>query len=109
MIKYSEELTSFYENKKHLLSEDSLNKLKNNPLDLFKINNENEKILAKNAPSIIKFLKKDSKNHYAKFKEYLELLGVPFEEDNTLVLDENYYTSSMWTINNTKTNNILAL
>jgi hypothetical protein len=31
--------------------------------------NEDEEIIAKQAPSIIKFLKKDSKAHHAKFKE----------------------------------------
>jgi histidyl-tRNA synthetase len=47
---------------------------------------EDEQILASQAPSMAaKFLKKDSKAHYAKFKEYLELLEIPYEEDHTLV------------------------
>jgi len=57
---------------------------------------EDEEILAKSAPSMIKFLKKDSKAHYAKFKEYLNLLEIPYEEDHTLVSKHDYATNSIW-------------
>jgi len=46
---------------------------------------ENEEILAKEAPAMTKFLKKDSKTHYASFKDYLDLLKIPYVEDHTLV------------------------
>jgi len=74
MAKYTEELKNFYENKKHFLSEESLDSLESDPLSLLKSKSEDEIILAKNSPSIIKILKKDSKKHYTKFKEYLDLL-----------------------------------
>jgi len=45
---------------------------------------------------MIKFLKKDSKNHYIKFKEYLDLLKVPYKEDHTLVSYYDYSTKSIW-------------
>jgi hypothetical protein len=47
---------------------------------------EDEIILNTSAPSIsAKFLKKDSKEHYAKFKYYLDILNIPYKEDHTLV------------------------
>jgi histidyl-tRNA synthetase len=47
---------------------------------------EDEKILNESVPPMApKFLKKDSKAHYLKFKEYLDLLEVPYTEDKTLV------------------------
>lgn len=95
-VKYSEELQSFYENKKHMLSDESLELLENNPMLLLVWKDEDEKILAQWAPSMIKFLKKDSKNHYAKFKEYLEILNIPFTEDHTIVSDKDYSTNSIW-------------
>ena len=95
-IKYSEELQSFYENKKHMLSEESLWLLEKNPMLLLASKNEDEEIIAKQAPSIIKFLKKDSKAHHAKFKEYLDILKIPYEEDHTLVSDNDYSTNSIW-------------
>jgi len=65
---------SFYENKKHILSEDAKRKLETNPLRLLDTKIEDEIILANSAPKITKFLKKDSKEHYIKVKEYLDLL-----------------------------------
>ena len=75
--KYKEELVNFYENKKHLLSNQSLTLLEQNPIKLLKSKIEDEQIIAKNAPSIIKFLKKDSKIHYEKFKEYFKYVKYP--------------------------------
>jgi len=85
-MKYREELISFYDNKKHLLSEQSLKELEIDPMLLLLSKDEDEQILASQAPKFTpKFLKKDSKAHYEKFKEYLELLEIPYEEDHTLV------------------------
>jgi histidyl-tRNA synthetase len=73
-LKYKEELYNFYSDKKHLLTSDSVELLETNPMLILSSQDEDEQILSKNAPSMIKFLKKDSKAHYAKFKEYLDLL-----------------------------------
>jgi histidyl-tRNA synthetase len=45
---------------------------------------------------MLKFLKKDSKAHYAKFKEYLDILKIPYSEDHTLVAKHSYNTNSVW-------------
>jgi len=95
-VKYSEELQSFYENKKHMLSEESLELLDKNPMLLLSSENEDEKILAESAPSMIKFLKKDSKLHYSQFKEYLDILDIPYTENHTVVCDNDYCTNSIW-------------
>jgi hypothetical protein len=65
--------------------------------------NEDEKILNENAPKLAqKFLKKESKAHYQKFKEYLDLLKVPFIEDNYLVCEDENQTKSIWKFENEK-------
>ena len=51
-----------------------LKKLESNPLRLLDTKVEDEIILANEAPKITKFLKKDSKEHYVKVKEYLDIL-----------------------------------
>lgn len=107
-VKYKEELISFYDNKKHMLSEESIKNLDKNPMLLLLSKEEDEKILAQWAPSIIKFLKKDSKAHYAKFKEYLDLLEVPYEEDHTLVSKYDYATNSIWEFKNKESWEILS-
>jgi len=91
-------LKNFYENKKHLLSEESLRNLQENPLLLLASSLEDEKILARLAPSPIKFLKKESKEYYSKMKKYLDILKIPYREDHTLVHLLQYYNNSVWKI-----------
>jgi len=94
--KYIDELAAFYEDKKHLLSKDALHKLDINPLRLLDTKIEDEIILADAAPKITDFLKKKSLEHYTKVKEYLDLLGVPYEEDHKLVRGLDYYCHTVW-------------
>lgn len=96
-VKYNEELQSFFENKKHMLSEKSLELLEKNPMMIFNTTDEDERILISQAPAMApKFLKKDSKAHYEKFKEYLDILNVSYVEDHTLVAENDYNTNSVW-------------
>lgn len=98
-IKYNEELISFYENKKHLLSDSSLELLEKNPMMLLASKDEDEKILASQAPAMVpKFLKKDSKAHWTKFIEYLDILKIPYEIDHTLLFDKEHSTNTVWSI-----------
>ena len=62
-VKYRDELISFYENKKHLLSEKSLGLLEKDPMQLLLSTDEDEQILAQSAPKFApKFLKKRFKS-----------------------------------------------
>ncbi|PZM86426.1 hypothetical protein DLH72_00930 [Candidatus Gracilibacteria bacterium] len=102
-VKFKEELINFYDNKKNVLTEKSISFLDTNPMLILKSRNEDEIILNQNAPKLAqKFLKKDSKTHYQKFKEYLEILNVPFEEDNTLVSGDENQTKSIWSFESDK-------
>lgn len=107
--KYIEELKNFYENKKHLLSPEWLESLINNPLELLDSENEDEKILASQAPKISKFLKKDSKETYTRFKEYLNMLGVQYEEDHCLIHKLKYFTDVIWKITFDDTRETIAI
>lgn len=96
-VKYREELLSFYENKKHILSQESIDLLEVDPMLVLSSKNEDEIILNSSAPSLsAKFLKKDSKEHYSKFKSYLDILKVPYKEDHSLVWEHNFQTNSIW-------------
>jgi histidyl-tRNA synthetase len=101
-------LLSFYSDKKHLLTEDSLRSLDIDPMFVLSSTDEDEQILSKNAPSIMKFLKKDSKGYYAKFKGYLDLLNIPYFEDNTLIAENDYNTNSIWEIRELSTHTLIA-
>jgi len=63
---------------------------------LLSSDDEDEKIVASQAPNILKFLKKDSKAHHNKFKEYLDILEIPYIEDHTIVSENDYSTNSIW-------------
>lgn len=94
--KYLIELQSFFENKKHLLDETDLARLENNPLRLLDSKSEEVQELLKVAPKITDFLKKDSLAFYNKVKEYLEVLGIQYQEDATLVRGLDYYSHTVW-------------
>ncbi len=94
--KYLIELASFFENKKHLLDDIDLARLEKNPLRLLDSKNNDVRELLKVAPKMVDFLKKDSLEFYTKVKEYLDILGVKYEEDHTLVRGLDYYCHTVW-------------
>lgn len=94
--KYLLELQSFFENKKHLLDETDIARLEKNPLRILDSKNPDVQELLKVAPKITDFLKKDSKEFYEKVKEYLNILWVPYQEDQTLVRGLDYYSHTVW-------------
>lgn len=94
--KYVQELQSFFEARAHLLDETDLARLRTNPLRILDSKNEDVKELLKVAPKITDFLKKESKEFYAKVKAYLDVLGVPYVEDPTLVRGLDYYSHTVW-------------
>ena len=98
MDKFFEEIGSFLENKQGVMSETTQKLYKQNPLAVFSSSDEDDMILAQSAPSILKFLKKDSKQYHEAVKMYLDDLGISYEEDHTLFFSEWFYTNSIWQI-----------
>jgi len=92
MEKYFEELVAYLENKKGVMSETLQACFETDPLALFRSEDEDDQILAGSAPSIIKFLKKDSKKYYESLKGYLDNLGIEYIEDPKLFFSEGIYT-----------------
>ncbi len=94
--KYIEELKAFFDNKKKNLDETDLARLETNPLRILDSKNPDTQELLKFIPKITDFLKKDSKEFYDKVKEYLDILGVKYEEDHKLVRWLDYYCHTVW-------------
>ena len=94
--KYIIELQSFFEARRHLLDEIDQARLDTNPLRLLDSKNEDVKELLKVAPKMTDFLKKESAEFYTKVKEYLDILGVKYIEDHTLVRGLDYYSHTVW-------------
>ncbi len=96
MDKFYEELESFFDNKTWIMSPETAKAYQTNKLAVFYSTDEDDMILAKSAPSILKFLKKDSKKHHETFKMYLDDLNIPYIEDHTLFFPEEMYTNSIF-------------
>lgn len=94
--KYIAELLSFFEARAHLLDETDLARLRANPLRILDSKNEDVKELLKVAPKMTDFLKKESQDFYSKVKAYLDVLGIAYEEDHTLVRGLDYYSHTVW-------------
>jgi len=102
MEKYLLELESFFENKKWVMSDDTRIQFDTNKLAVFLSEDEDDTILASSAPSILKFLKKDSKKYHEDLKMYLNDLGIEYTQDHTLFFHEEFYTNSIWQIEDEK-------
>lgn len=107
--KYREELESFFENKKWVMSEETREMYESgNVFAPFFSNDEDDMILAQSAPSIQKFLKKDNKNRHAQLKVYLDDLQIPYSEDHTLFFRETFFTSTLWQIDDSEGNMVAS-
>ncbi len=96
--KYKENLFDFYSDKKHLLTQKALELLENDIFKLFSSTDEEEQILAKSAPSIIKYYKKESKKEEKKAKEFLNLLDIEYIRDEKLFGDYDFNDWVIWEI-----------
>lgn len=108
MEKFLTELDSFFDNKTGVMSPETADAYKNDTLAVFYSDDEDDKILSASAPSILKFLKKDSKKHHEAFKMYLDDLNIPYTEDHTLFFKEGFYTNSIWQFDDTQGNVIAS-
>jgi len=93
---YKNELVSFYRSKRSYICEDCRNRIAKNPLRLLDCKEEGCQKVKEDAPQIINWLGKESKDHFMKVLEYLDELAVPYELDNTLVRGLNYYTHTVF-------------
>jgi len=107
-IKYFDALRDYYSDKKHLLTDETINNLENNNFEVLNPKSDDEEILLGQAPKMKKFLKKHSKLHLKKFEEYMEMVWLDFEWDDTFIWDKSYYTNTVWEIVEKDTNIVLA-
>lgn len=89
--KYREDLRNFFAGKERNLGDDDVSKLEINPLHVLTSKNEDTQILVQIAPSIASSLDKDSKEHFARVQEYLEVLGIEATVDDKLFGGLDYY------------------
>ena len=77
---------------------DCRDRINRNPLRLLDCKVDGHKDFYKAAPSIIDYLFEDERKHYEEVKKYLDIFGVKYTEDPTLVRGLDYYSSTVFEI-----------
>ena len=86
------DLLKFYETLN--LDEATATRAKLNPLRLFDDKRPEMVAAMQNAPVLLDYLSENSKNHFAKVREYLDQLSVKYEINSRLVRGFDYYTGT---------------
>ncbi|PID67172.1 MAG: histidine--tRNA ligase, partial [Fusobacteriales bacterium] len=95
---YRDKLIKHFEAHIDDMCEDCKNRINKNPLRLLDCKVDSKKDFYKNTPSIIDSLFENEKEHYETVKKYLDIFGVKYTEDTTLVRGLDYYSSTVFEI-----------
>ena len=111
-IDYGNALKEYFSKYESELCEDCKKRLYKNPLRILDCKIDADKDFIKNAPSIDKFLNKESLDYFNNVLSYLKTLNIPYEIDNKLVRGLDYYTDTVFEIvtveNNERSLTVLA-
>ncbi|WP_155287215.1 histidine--tRNA ligase [Lacticaseibacillus zhaodongensis] len=80
------------------LSDDSKIRLEKNPLRILDSKDRHDQEIVKNAPSILDYLTPSAAEHFAKVKELLEALDIPYVVDSTMVRGLDYYNHTIFEV-----------
>lgn len=96
---YRDILIDYFSSHKDQLDEDSLRRLKTNPLRILDSKNPTMQDLINNAPKLMAHLDEESAQHFEQFKAYLNALNIDFVINTRLVRGLDYYNRSVfeWT------------
>lgn len=97
--RYREVIVQYFEDNIELLDEDSLRRLKSNPLRILDSKNPTMQALLNNAPKLLDHLTEDSAEHFKKLCQYLDELGIQYVINHRIVRGMDYYTRTVfeWT------------
>ena len=93
---YREILSGYFNDNKDQLDEDSLRRLKTNPLRILDSKNKELESLISGAPKMIDYLDDDSNHHFNSLKNYLESLDISYKVNPKLVRGLDYYNQTVF-------------
>ncbi|MDA7448119.1 histidine--tRNA ligase [Candidatus Pseudothioglobus singularis] len=93
---YREILSEYFNGNKDQLDEDSLRRLKTNPLRILDSKNKELENLISGAPKMIDYLDDDSNHHFNALKNYLESLDISYKVNPKLVRGLDYYNQTVF-------------
>ena len=95
---YREKLVEHFKSHLDDMCDDCKDRINRNPLRLLDCKVDKDKDFYKSAPNIIDFLFEDERKHYEDVKKYLDVFGIKYTEDPTLVRGLDYYSSTVFEI-----------
>ena len=93
---YRETLSGYFNDNKDRLDEDSLRRLKTNPLRILDSKNKDLEALIAEAPKMIDHLDRESNEHFKSLKNYLDHLEIPYQVNPKLVRGLDYYNQTVF-------------
>jgi histidyl-tRNA synthetase len=93
---YRATLSEYFNDNKDQLDEDSLRRLKTNPLRILDSKNKDLESLISCAPKMIDHLDDDSSHHFNALKKYLESLNISYKVNPKLVRGLDYYNQTVF-------------
>ena len=93
---YREILSGYFNDNKGQLDEDSLRRLKTNPLRILDSKNKELESLISGAPKMIDYLDDHSNHHFNALKNYLESLDISYKVNPKLVRGLDYYNQTVF-------------
>ncbi|MBQ6538972.1 MAG: histidine--tRNA ligase [Bacilli bacterium] len=84
--------------------EDCKERINKNPLRILDCKIDNENKLMKTAPKTIDYLNDESRERFEKVQEYLDVMGIDYEVDPTIVRGLDYYNHTVFEIEDTNPN-----
>ena len=96
---YKKVLVAYFNQHKNQLDEDSLRRLKTNPLRILDTKNKAMHSVISNAPKLMDYLDQESAQHFEQFKTYLDALNIAYVINTRLVRGLDYYNRTVfeWT------------
>lgn len=94
--KYNEALKEYFSRYKDKLCGNCLNRLEKNPMRLIDCKVPFCREIAKDAPSILDYLCEECESHFEQVKKYLEVSGIEYKVNPTIVRGLDYYTKTVF-------------
>lgn len=95
---YRESLIEYFTPYKEDLCEDCQDRLESNPLRVLDCKKDAGKPEMVKAPVILDYLTEESSAYFAKLKQNLEVMGIPYEVDPRMVRGLDYYNDTVFEI-----------
>ena len=96
--KYKEELKKHFKPHLDSLCSDCKTRYEKNPLRILDCKVDALKECMKEAPKMLDYLSDESKAHFDKVKEYLDLMGINYNVNPNLVRGLDYYTNTVFEV-----------